>query len=240
MAWYSFFLKAAFIDKAIEYLPKIIKSVQNFLRGKNIAIIGATASGKNAMFDMLQNKEISSEYNQTRGIQELDTFKIRYTLPNNVEVNFTLKKCKNVGGEEDQRDDGNWRVACKDADIIFYLIDTKKLLDSPIETMQRIKDDLKWVSQNFPAFHLNKVFHLLLNKVDLLLVDIPVEDQESYLNEKLEMYINELENFTSKIFSQYSSRVTGVHPISMTDNYTFNKYFPTALIDIVKKVEANE
>ena len=224
MAWYSKFITATVIKNIILVLPQTLKTAKEWWRGKNIAIIGATASGKNAMFDMLRGNKISEEHNQTRGIEKLDTFKLSYALPND-KINFTLKKCKNVGGEEDQRELGNWKDACKDSDIIFYLIDVKKLLDAPIAQKQRVKDDLKWLGENIPDFHLNKACHIFLNKVDILLGGVDVDKQEKFLKSELKQHIDELETYAKNILGNYYERITGIHPISMLDKYTFNIFF---------------
>lgn len=239
MAWFSKFLTVAVLKSVVQILPQTVKATKEWWRGKNIAIIGATASGKNAMFDMLQGKKVSEEHNQTRGVQDLETFKLSYALPND-KINFTLKKCKNVGGEEDQRELGNWKEACKDSDIIFYLIDVKKLIENPNVQKQRIKDDLRWLGENIPAFQLNKACHIFLNKVDLLLDGIDVDKQEDFLLTQLREHIDELDIFAQKILGRYYDRITGIHPISMLDKYTFNIYFSKALIDIVGKVKVNE
>jgi len=239
MGWFSKFLTVSVIKSVIQVLPQTIKMTKDWWRGKNIAIIGATASGKNAMFDMLRGKKIIDEHNQTRGVEQLETFKLTYKLPND-EINFNLKKCKNVGGEEDQRDFGNWKEACKDSDIIFYLIDVKKLLDNPEDQKQRIKDDWKWLGEHIPDFYFNKAFHIFLNKVDLLLDGIAVEDQEEYLSNNLKSHIDELDIYAKRILGQYYERITGIHPISMLDKYTFNIYFSKALIDITEKASFNE
>lgn len=63
MAWYSKFITATVIKNIILVLPQTLKTAKEWWRGKNIAIIGATASGKNAMFDMLRGNKISEEHN---------------------------------------------------------------------------------------------------------------------------------------------------------------------------------
>jgi len=233
-SWFSKLISVSVIKDIIKIFPDGWNKTREWWRGKNIAIIGATASGKDAMFNMLRNEEISNEHNQTRGLNNLSNFKLVHKLPNGDVIDFQLKKCKNVGGEEDQRDDF-WYDACNKSDIIFYLIDINKLKNNPTFLKQRIKDDFKWISENISQFSHNKACYIFLNKVDLLIKDIPVEKQEEFLKKELQEHIDEVQDYAEKILGRYSNRIKGIQPISMIDKYTFKKYFSQALIDITEQ-----
>lgn len=121
MGLWNKFISISLIKEIVSTLPKVYENAKNFWIGKNVAVIGPTASGKDAMFARLRNEEISSEHHQTRQPEKISNFLFEYTLPDGRTISFTFKKCQNVGGEKEHKE-SYWKDACNNADIIFYIL----------------------------------------------------------------------------------------------------------------------
>lgn len=234
MSFWKKFISITLVKDILNYLPKAYEKAKSYWVGKNIAVIGPTASGKDAMFARLRNEEISTEHHQTRQPEKLPNFPFIYTLPDGTTINFTFKKCQNVGGEKEHKE-FYWKEACHNADIIFYLIDIKKFAEDNISYEQRVSEDLRWIAENISSFSRNKVIHILLNKVDLLIGDLPDKDQKKFLEEELKPSIDKLDEYSKNFLGEYYSRLGGVYPISMSNAFLFKTYFTKVLIDIAAK-----
>ncbi|MGX2951131.1 GTPase, partial [Ursidibacter sp. B-7004-1] len=112
-------------DFLIDKIPLWFEQLKNWWNGKNIAILGATATGKNSLFNRLCGYDINTDYEQTRGTEKIKNFKFTYKISHSDFSGIIELKCKNstnTGGEIDERDRYWFDIASK-ADIIFYLID---------------------------------------------------------------------------------------------------------------------
>jgi hypothetical protein len=231
MSWLVKFFEvvvAAAATVFVEKIPEFYKNIKSWWTGKTIAIIGATASGKNSMYSRLRKEEIPAEHIQTRGAETFTDFPIRWPLPNGDLIDFKCKRSINIGGEIDERE-RYWLQACEGADVIFYLIDTEKLLKDQATTLKRFHDDMCWLVTNFRHFKPSVTVHLLLNKIDITLGRSPHTD--SALN-SMKKLVDTVEREAKDTLAEYFQRVTGVTPISMSDEHLFGKYFASALSTI--------
>lgn len=193
----------------IEKLPEFYKKIKSWWNGKTIAIIGATASGKNSMFSRLRKEPIPAEHIQTRGAEKVTDFKVSWPLPNGEHVDFKCKRSINIGGEIDERE-RYWLQACQGADVIFYLIDAEKLLKFPPATIKRFHDDMCWLVTKFRHFKPSVTIHLLLNKIDVTLGPSP--HTKSALTSMTKL-VDTIEKEAKDTLAEYFQRVTGVTPI---------------------------
>lgn len=222
---------AAFAKEAVEMLVEGWGKVKDWWNGKTIAIIGPTASGKNSMFNKLRKIPAPIEHIQTRGAEQVGKFEINWALPDSTKVSMTCKKSINVGGEVDERE-RYWLQSCNNADVIFYLVDGKKLLDEEGKTLKRIRDDLKWIAKNFNSFKPDVVLHLLINKID---VAMDYDDKEAFREHVVQKFssgMSGIEKSLDVVLGKIRARVAGVSPISMMDDYLFSTYFSDALQSI--------
>lgn len=221
----------------LKTIPDAYKRLRSWWNGKCIAVIGPTASGKNSMYSKLKREKAPTEYIQTRGAEEVGTFKFIWPLPDKSTIEFQCKRSINVGGEVDERE-RYWLQSCTGADVIFYLVDSERLAENTGQTLVRIKEDLKWMASNFPNFKSKATVHILLNKVDIFTSNIPPERIEEFIKNSLSEKIEKIEDISKKILGEYFERITGVSPISMTDSFLFSKYFTASLKQISKSLES--
>lgn len=222
------------VDNGPEHAKKFaayVKSLVAYWKGKSIAIIGPTASGKDHMFSNLRNEDPPNEYNKTRSSESVDTFDIEWPLPDAPDVEFKCRKSMNVGGEIDQRE-RFWLQACKNADIIFYLVDVENLRDNKEKTSKRIRNDLKWLGSNMKNFKPSAKIHVLFNKIDTFTNGTAPDELEDVIKENT---LEDIETFSAsaqKILKDNFGKLSGFTPISMVDEYLFNTYFTIALQQI--------
>jgi hypothetical protein len=210
---------------AIKKLPKIVRAKW---KGKKIAAIGPTAAGKNSFYNRLRRQEIPDQHHQTRSAENVEKFPFRQTRPDSGVLNFECKRSINVGGETDERE-RYWLQACDDADVVFYIIDVERLQREGCTAGSRIHADLKWIATNISRMRENTLVHILVNKVDLLLVS---HKTAAAVGEHLVPDIDALQAACKSLFGAYAKRVTGVTPISMRDEHIFNTSFAEALVAV--------
>jgi hypothetical protein len=219
------------VGKAIEELSSKVKDWWN---GKKIAVLGPTAVGKNCFYQRLKGEIISKQHIQTTASERIPPFIYRHNLPDGREFKIVCKNSINVGGEVDKRE-LFWIDACKDSDVIFYMMTVTDLKDEKYKPGQRIYDDLKWLATNMGKFKHNTLIHFLINKIDMDLVN--GEKYNEYINE-LEPNIKEFERAAKNIFGPYESRLTCITPTSMLDDHIFAISFPKALEAVYNAVHA--
>lgn len=230
-------LAAALTKEGIKSAPGWYSKLKSWWTGKCIAIIGPTASGKNSFFNKLKRENAPTEHIQTRGAEDIGTFKFTWPLPDKTEVDFRCRNSINVGGEIDERE-RFWLQSCSGADVIFYLIDLDKLSKNPDETKERIKSDFKWIASNISQFKTNSSIHILINKVDVILNECQdPSDVDEKISTGLGFYLNDIECYAKRILGAYFDKITGISPISMIDSHLFSIYF-TAVLQAVFKSQA--
>lgn len=236
MSWRSVFFKVvgamatAAVDFVIEKIPQAVEWLKKWWTGKAIAIIGPTASGKNSMFSRLRKEPVPAEHIQTRGAEKVVDFKISWPLPQGDSVDFYCRRSINIGGEIDERE-RYWLQACEGADVIFYLLDGEKLQKARDATLERFRDDMHWLVTHFRHFKPSVTIHLLLNKIDVTMGSYPYSPSAFDSIAKL---VDAMEEEAKACLGDYFQRVTGVTPISMSDEHLFGKYFSGALTAIAE------
>lgn len=220
------------IDKAKE-APRVLTDFIKWWSGQTIAVIGATASGKNSFYDCLLEKEPPKEHIQTRGLEKVDSFKVKRNIQGHP-IELRCKRSVNVGGELDERT-RFWSQACEDADFIFYLVDMGRLSDPELcdTYYSRIGSDLQWLGNNLSKFKEGCKVHLLLNKIDQVL-EIPshVDNRREFIESELNKHMVNMENRAKSIFDRNASSISGVSPMCMVDTELFNCLFDGVLVSI--------
>ncbi|MBR8279051.1 Rab family GTPase [Burkholderia vietnamiensis] len=217
-------------------IPEWLAAAKDWWNGKTIAIIGPTASGKNSMFSRLRHQPIPTEHVQTRGAEKVENFNVKWTLAGNESVDFKCKRAVNIGGEVDERD-RYWCQACEEADVIFYLLDSAKFTKDEKVTLQRFREDMRWLKASLRHFKPTVSIHLLLNKIDLAFgPNLDSDAAEKSMKGLLSIIEEVAEESLGDDFKR--SRVTGVTPISMTDTRLFDTYFSAALSQIAQLKKA--
>lgn len=235
---------ARWVGKAVSKIPGGISRFIKWWNGKTIAIIGATASGKNSMFDRLQGKEPPKEHAQTRGTTKVKNFKINRSLPEVGSISFTCSHAVNVGGEADERV-RFWDEACSKADIIFYLVDMEKLRSERERYRARIKDDFMWIDSNISQFQKSTDVrvHILLNKIDKI-DGATHEGKDAYKEHFLDLFNQdtlEIERLARSVLGKKAAALSGVTPIHMMDQGLFDAMFDVAMVEIFRtSVSADE
>jgi GTPase SAR1 family protein len=218
-----------------QLIEKIAPIVRKWWNGKKIAIIGPPAVGKNSFYRRLKGEALLKKYVQTTGTNKVKSFTFRQTLPNGKDFRMRCKRCINVGGENRERD-RYWLNACKDADIIFYMIDLKDLKKREYREQSRIYSDLKWLATNFGEMKANTLVHFMINKIDVDLLD---SAKYKEFIERIRPKQEELEKTAKNIFGAYEKRLTGITPISMKDKHIFKTALPMVLDAVYNSVHTH-
>ncbi len=215
-------------------VPGAINEFVEWWNGKTIAIIGATASGKNSFYDRLLEKEPPKEHIQTRGVEKVDSFTVKRNVSSLGAVELRCKRSVNVGGEIDERM-RYWPQACSNADFIFYLVDMERLNDPTLREgcQKRIREDLQWLGANLSKFKAGVKVHLLLNKIDKVL-EIPshVDNRNAFIESELNRYLEEMDNMAKSTFDKNALALSGISPMCMVDSDLFNSLFDGVLTHI--------
>lgn len=212
------------------------------LEGKRIAVIGATASGKNSLIARLKSEKIPTEHAQTRGTETVGKYDIRFPVPGNKAIEFTALKSVNVGGEEDERD-RFWAGACRASDIVFYLVDVKRLIVDREATLKRVREDIVWIrseglgGKNNGIFKSEMKLAIIANKVDAL-EDVYKGDVDLDLIKNSTLSITQqIEAVAKSALGPAGPWLTGVYPLSILDDDLFTLLFSAILADVAGKMD---
>lgn len=215
-----------------EVVPQRISKLVSWWQGKTIAVIGATASGKNSMFRQLAGAEPPKEHIQTRGAEKVDSFKVRRSVGSDHDIEFWCRNAVNIGGEIDERE-RYWRQSCEDADFIFYLVDLQRYRVDKDAAQKRIRADFKWLARNISTMKSGRKVYVLLNKIDLCIDGYDdIDDIKAYLLSAVKEECQELRTMLLAAFGDNAGAFSGISPISMMDPGIFNQFFDAALMDI--------
>ncbi|QCE32824.1 hypothetical protein FAI41_04055 [Acetobacteraceae bacterium] len=173
------------------WAASLLKEVGAWWNGKNIAVLGATASGKDSFISCLQKEEPHKGHVNTTGVEKVESFRIDYPFPDGENICFNVKEGINVGGEDEDKE-RYWSKVLEGADLIFYLIDFpkffKELQALDLEEMAqdgiklklalkeqqgegwRILEDMRFLASQISYFPEGKrpLVSVLLNKYDQL------------------------------------------------------------------------
>lgn len=244
-------LMAIGLELAKEYAPVIWKNIKAYWDRKNIAILGATYSGKDAFLARLRGKEIPLEYDNTVESERISSFQIDYNIGSGETICFHVKEGVNVGGESDDVEIC-WNDACQDADVIFYLIDINELANEftsasldltkidiksclkNIPLLRRLSSDMRFLATHLAQKRSSRLV-IILNKIDLPLDNAPGDD----FDEKVRNYANDLQHLQEAVkaiarnsLNTYTSQLTGVLPLSCKDIEIFTLLFPAILKNV--------
>lgn len=89
--------------------------------GKTIAIVGATASGKNSFYDCLLEKDPPKEHIQTRGVEKVHSFTVKRNIQGLGTIELRCKRSVNVGGEVDEQIGGLKLVTMQISFFIWWI-----------------------------------------------------------------------------------------------------------------------
>ena len=215
------------------------------LEGKRIAVIGATASGKNSLIARLRSEKVPTEHAQTRGSETVHKYNIRFPVPGHKPIEFKALKSVNVGGEEDERD-RFWAEACREADIVFYLVDVERLIADREATLKRFREDITWIrseglgGKNNGIFKSEMKLAIVANKVDALQEIYKSDvDLQAVANATLSI-TGEIDAIAKSALGPAGAWLTGVYPLSITDDDLFTLLFSAILADVAGKIGATE
>lgn len=214
-------------DDWLNIFLSLYKKVGKYWESKTLIIIGPTASGKDSFLDKLRKKEIKQDYSQTRGSEEVEKYKLEWTIDGKT-ITTNAAPSINVGGEIDQRE-RFWKEACKPCDVIFYLIDAEKLKTDRDALLSRLRGDLKWLVVNASTFKKDFKLSLIVNKIDLVVQED--EDQNENIIAEL---INEVKEIAEKTLSVRKNHLVGVFPLSITNEYMFETYSAKILTETME------
>src|ERR1019366_1802763 len=95
-----------------------------------IAVIGPTASGKDSFLARLQKREIPRVHSNSPMGEKVESFRVKMALSRHQFIDINCKGVINIGGETNYRDaPTGWLSACKDADVVFYMMTIKDLTE---------------------------------------------------------------------------------------------------------------
>ncbi len=212
-------------DKVGEVLSGSSSKATQWWNGQKLAVLGASASGKDSLLHRLRQIEVPAAHEPTKASAKVPRFEVRYALPRGQELRMTARRVRNVGGEVEDRD-RDWLGACKEADVILYLLTIEDLRARQHLVGGRVHDDLMWLAAHLRETSARSRVHLLVNKVDQQF--LPGLGHEAIV-EALRPAMDDLQATAGHVLSAYRHRLTGVTPTSMTDDYLFGVSFGTAL-----------
>lgn len=225
--------------RAGDFLAKMFRRMKG-LEGKRIAVIGATASGKNSLIARLRSEMVPTAHAQTRGSETVKKYDIRFPVPGHKPIEFKALKSVNVGGEEDERD-RFWGDACREADIVFYLVDINRLIIEREETLKRVREDITWFrieglgGRGSILFKQNIKLAIIANKVDFF-KEIHKNDIDIDAVASATLALtSEIDAIAKSALGPAISWLTGVYPLSIIDDDLFTLLFSAILADVAEK-----
>ena len=109
-------------------------------KGKKIAILGATATGKSTLDEFLREGTIPTQYDPTLGTVPSEAKRIRIR-----DLDLLVKKGADVGGRMQTRD-REWKKIVDEAEVILYLVRAHELLSQEHKLIARIKEDTQMIA----------------------------------------------------------------------------------------------
>jgi hypothetical protein len=126
-------------------------------------------------------------------------------------VHLKIRKPKDVGGEEEQRETATgWRDVCAGSDFLFYLFDASTASEDRV--LQRICRDFDWIANNAQSFAAGFKIIILANKMDKF--DADPSGQEVFIRETLPA----IEKTTREALGPYALHLVLATPCSLLKN----------------------
>ncbi|MDJ0897567.1 MAG: hypothetical protein QNJ55_02065 [Xenococcus sp. MO_188.B8] len=145
------------------------------INGKKFAFLGDKGTGKTTSINFLTKNILSVGYNQTRYVKKTDERRF-YMGDNENEIYISLKKSSDVGG--DTAFYKEWEILFKESNWIFYIVQSKLLINGDRDTKKRIEQDLDLIQgwrNNYDSKSKKKLVIIcnFCDQVDNLKTDIP-------------------------------------------------------------------
>lgn len=107
--------------------------------GKKLLFLGDKATGKTTSIAFLTKNILATEYQATRYKQKTD--ERRFEIGDNDEKKWiSLKHNFDIGGDTSFY--AEWEKLFKESDWIFYMVQSKLLIDNDLDTKRRVEEDL--------------------------------------------------------------------------------------------------
>jgi len=223
-----------YTDAIQTYGPWVIKKAREWWMGKKIAVIGATASGKDSFLARLEGRSVPDVHTNTGVAERVRSFRVSFALSDGRRVDFKCKGVINTGGETDYRDSQfGWSDVCQGADVIFYLMTIEDLLENRFKKGHRVRDDIDWLLSALPKVSSTALVHILINKIDLRLED---HAEWRNLDQEVRQHLTELEKEVRSALHPYSDRYSGATLISMNNTQMYTRGMERALQAVYKAV----
>lgn len=116
--------------------------IQNALNGKKIAVLGPREAGKTTLIKFLLQGKLSEEYVATSKPEKYSGK--AYSLQ---DLELKIKDTTDVPGDIQSHD--SWEQLYKEADLVLYLVDAKKLHDSDADYEKTVLTDMRHIGEWF-------------------------------------------------------------------------------------------
>lgn len=224
---FRIFLFLASFAGARNQVARLARGARDFWLGKKIAVIGPTASGKDSFLSRLQNQEIPEVHHDSPMGEKVKSFRVKLVLSHNRVLDISCKGVLNTGGEAGYRDEpSGWLAACKDADVVFYMMTIEDLSSKRYLKGGRVRQDLDWLQTALPHFKQNALIHILINKIDE-----EIESHADYqaMAKSLSKELRSLDKIVKKTLHPYEARYSGATLISMKNKQIYTLALNDAL-----------
>lgn len=234
----SFLFKNFFHLSLVDLQVQSLK-LYRWWKGKKVAIIGPTASGKDSLLARLQGQEIPARHLNSASAEHVQAFKVKFSLASGQALEFRCRGVINSGGETDYRDSSDgWGKACQDANVIFYMITYHDLLNPADGKQERIFEDMDWLQSMMSSVNPSALLHVLVNKCDELIPShIHYPELETILSPEI---VNEFEQQVIKRLRPYSGRYTGMTYISMKNRQLYTLGMNHALLAVYHAIDSKQ
>jgi hypothetical protein len=224
------FLLLASFPGVRKHTTRLMKAARDWWSGKKIAVVGPTAIGKDSFLARLQNRDIPAVHANSPMGETVRSFSVKLALSHHQVVDITCKGVINIGGETDYRDaPSGWLAACKDADVVFYVMTIKDLTEGRFLKGRRVRQDLDWLLTAMPHLKGDALVHILINKIDQ---EIESHTDYAALAAKLGADLRALDRTVRKVLHPYEERYTGATLISMKNK----RIYTLAIHDVLRCV----
>jgi|CZKU01.1.fsa_nt_gi hypothetical protein len=224
------FLLLASFPGVRKHASRLVKAAREWWSGKKIAVVGPTASGKDSFLARLQNREIPAVHTNSPMGEKVSSFSVKLALSHHQVIDITCKGVINIGGETDYRDaPSGWLAACKDADVVFYMMTIKDLTEERFLKGRRVRQDLDWLMTAMPYLKGEALVHILINKID---EEIESHTDYAALAGALADDLRALDKTVRRVLHPYEDRYTGATLISMKNK----RIYTLAINDVLRSV----
>lgn len=223
-------------ERIVQFTVKQYNKVKNRFYGKTFAIIGPNMAGKTTFFNILcePNYEVDPmDYTPTQGEKTFPSKVIQYNIPVESDdsvkkIKLKIRKPKDVGGEKEYRDEGDWETVCESANFVFYIFDIYEYKKNE-KMKNRVKEDLEWIAENNQLFAPDFKVILFANKIDKISAD--KDQRNDWISKELPI----LETQIKSTLDSYKNHFALIAPISMLSKINRANSISKALLKVAEK-----